>query len=220
MVVAALEGRCRMGRGGGRHDGLCQFIVEGHVRTAGAYIRLRSGQRGSVAPHRWTAPPLHSTCQNATHTHTHTRPPPALPVLPLPDLSDASVFFALLAGYWPGLDKKKKSIRLDCRDEQDKRENAELVIKVMAVSHHGNAPLLGLPHYNWVLCMFKREGALGRQAGSGVATTPPRAAASPRDRDRACSAPLPPRPATRTANPHPPPPVLPHEERQGLGLPH
>ncbi len=49
------------------------------------------------------------------------------------DLADASVLFALLSGYWPGLDKKKKALRLDCRDEHDKRENAEMVIKIMTV---------------------------------------------------------------------------------------
>ncbi|PNW70067.1 hypothetical protein CHLRE_17g704300v5 [Chlamydomonas reinhardtii] len=54
------------------------------------------------------------------------------------DLSDASVLFALLSGYWPGLDKKKKMLRLDCRDEQDKRENAEMVLKIMTD--------LGLPY--------------------------------------------------------------------------
>ncbi|GFR48568.1 hypothetical protein Agub_g10470, partial [Astrephomene gubernaculifera] len=54
------------------------------------------------------------------------------------DLSDASVLFALLSGYWPGLEKKKKLLRLDCRDEQDKRENAEMVLRIMAD--------LGLPY--------------------------------------------------------------------------
>ncbi|GLI64998.1 hypothetical protein VaNZ11_008424 [Volvox africanus] len=54
------------------------------------------------------------------------------------DLSDASVLFALLSGYWPGLEKKKKVLRLDCRDEQDKRENAEMVLKIMTD--------LGLPY--------------------------------------------------------------------------
>ncbi|KAG2493472.1 hypothetical protein HYH03_008289 [Edaphochlamys debaryana] len=54
------------------------------------------------------------------------------------DLSDASVLFALLSGYWPGLDKKKKMLRLDCRDDQDKRENAEMVLKIMTD--------LGLPY--------------------------------------------------------------------------
>ncbi|KXZ50888.1 hypothetical protein GPECTOR_14g137 [Gonium pectorale] len=54
------------------------------------------------------------------------------------DLSDASVLFALLSGYWPGLEKKKKSLRLDCRDDQDKRENAEMVLKIMTD--------LGLPY--------------------------------------------------------------------------
>lgn len=43
------------------------------------------------------------------------------------------MLFALLSGYWPGLDKKKKALRLDCRDEHDKRENAEMVIKIMTV---------------------------------------------------------------------------------------
>ncbi|EFJ49198.1 hypothetical protein VOLCADRAFT_90100 [Volvox carteri f. nagariensis] len=54
------------------------------------------------------------------------------------DLADASVLFALLSGYWPGLEKKKKTLRLDCRDDQDKRENAEMVLKIMTD--------LGLPY--------------------------------------------------------------------------
>lgn len=72
------------------------------------------------------------------------------------------MLFALLSGYWPGLDKKKKMLRLDCRDEQDKRENAEMVLKIMTVRVMARPP--------WRVVGTQQPGA---KAHSAIATPGP-----------------------------------------------
>jgi hypothetical protein len=88
----------------------------------------------SAAPHQERCYPTHPVVSAAVAMYIRLIAAPLSTLACPSDLADASVLFALLSGYWPGLDKKRKALRLDCRDEQDKRENAEMVVRIMAVS--------------------------------------------------------------------------------------